>query len=65
MMLGVHRPSITVAARLLQRAGRIRYAGGRISILNRARLEAASCECYGAVQRRATALFQAIPLKTA
>ena len=52
MMLGVHRPSITVTAGILQRAGLIRYAGGRITMLDRDSIEAASCECYGMVQRR-------------
>ena len=57
MMLGVHRPSITVTAGILQRAGLIRYAAGRVTVLDRASLEAASCECYGAVQRRFSALL--------
>jgi CRP-like cAMP-binding protein len=52
MMLGVHRPSITVTAGILQRAGLIRYANGHITILDRTSLEAASCECYQAVQNR-------------
>jgi len=52
MMLAVHRPSITITAGILQRAGLIRYANGRITILDRSSLEAASCECYGAVNRR-------------
>jgi len=57
MMLGVHRPSITVTARILRRAGLIRYSGGRITVLDRAGLEAASCECYSVVQRRFEVLF--------
>ena len=52
MMLGVHRPSITVTAGILQRAGLIRYMAGRITIIDRASLEAAACECYGAVRKR-------------
>lgn len=52
MMLGVHRPSITVTAGILQRAGLIRYASGLVTVLDRAALEDASCECYGAVRRR-------------
>jgi CRP-like cAMP-binding protein len=52
MMLGVHRPSITIAAGILQRAGLIRYGGGRISILDRSGLEETSCECYAAVRKR-------------
>lgn len=57
MMLGVHRPSITITAGVLQRAGLIRYTGGRVTVLDRSSLEAASCECYGAVKRRFTALL--------
>lgn len=52
MMLGVHRPSITVTAGILQRAGLIRYMAGRITILDRSSLEASACECYAAVRRR-------------
>jgi len=53
MMLGVHRPSVTVTAGILQRAGLIRHGGGRVTILDRAGLEASACECYRTVQRRA------------
>jgi CRP-like cAMP-binding protein len=44
--LGVPRTAVTVAAGALQRAGIIRYSRGKIFILDRARLEANSCECY-------------------
>ena len=60
LMLGVQRPSVTITAGLLQRAGLLRYANGLITVLDRAGLEAASCECYRVVQRRfATLLGQA------
>jgi CRP-like cAMP-binding protein len=64
MMLGVHRPSITVAAGALQQANLIRYAGGRITIADRAGLEDASCECYGKVRRRFDVLLGAPSLAT-
>ena len=50
MMLGVHRPSVTVVAGALQRAGLIRYTRGRVTVLDRKGLEAAACECYRAVR---------------
>ena len=52
MMLCVHRPSVTVAARILQRANLIRYGHGSITITDRPSLEAAACECYGTVRRQ-------------
>jgi CRP-like cAMP-binding protein len=45
-MLGVHRPSVSIAAGTLQKAGAIAYSRGRVSVTDRARLEQASCECY-------------------
>jgi CRP-like cAMP-binding protein len=53
-MLGVRRSSVTLAAGAFQDAGLIRYRRGRIAVLDRARLEAASCECYRACGRSST-----------
>lgn len=50
-MFGVRRESITDAAGKLQRAGFISYRRGHISVLNRAGLEAGSCECYALVRK--------------
>lgn len=50
-MLGVHRPTVTRVAGILQRAGLIRYSRGAISVVDRQGLEEASCECYGIIRR--------------
>jgi CRP-like cAMP-binding protein len=50
-MLGIRRPSVTVAAGLLQKAGFIAYSRGQVTILDRAGLEDAACECYAIVDR--------------
>jgi len=49
-MLGVTRPTVTVVAGTLQKAGLIHYRHGLVTILDRKSLEEASCECYGAVK---------------
>jgi CRP-like cAMP-binding protein len=50
MMLGSTRPTVSVVAGTLQKAGLIKYTHGRITILDRKRLEGASCECYRTVK---------------
>ena len=48
MMLGASRPTVTIVAGTLQKAGLITYRRGLVTILDREGLEAASCECYRA-----------------
>jgi Mn-dependent DtxR family transcriptional regulator len=45
-MLGVHRPAVTLAAGVLQRAGLIRYTRGKVTVLDRTGLEDVACACY-------------------
>ena len=52
LMLGVHRPSVSLVAASLQQAGLIRYSQGAITITDRPGLEGASCECYRVVADR-------------
>jgi CRP-like cAMP-binding protein len=50
-MLGVRREGVTEGALKLQQAGLIRYARGRISVLDRDGLQKRSCECYAVVKK--------------
>jgi CRP-like cAMP-binding protein len=49
-MLGVRRPSVSIVANTLQRAGLIKYRRGHIRILDLAALEEGACECYATVK---------------
>jgi CRP-like cAMP-binding protein len=57
MMLGVHRPSVSLAAASLQRSGAISYRRGNIRIADRALLRLKSCECYEVVDNEFGELF--------
>jgi CRP-like cAMP-binding protein len=54
IMLGASRPTVTIVAGTLQKAGLIMYHRGHVTIVDREKLEAASCECY----RTATELLK-------
>jgi CRP-like cAMP-binding protein len=56
-MLGVRREGVTEAAGRLQQLGVIRYARGKIIVLDRAQLERLSCECYEVVKRESDRLL--------
>jgi CRP-like cAMP-binding protein len=60
-MLGVQRPTVTIAARTLQSAGLIDYQRGKITVLDRGGLEEASCECYEKIR---SAYSRLVPLGT-
>jgi len=58
-MLGVRREGVTEAAGHLQQAGLIRYQRGRITVLDRERLEQRTCECYAVVKKEYDRLLPA------
>jgi len=59
-MLGVRREGVTEAAGNVQRAGLIAYQRGRITVLDRAGLEARTCECYAVVKKEIDRLLPGI-----
>ncbi|MGA7694319.1 MAG: Crp/Fnr family transcriptional regulator [Candidatus Sulfotelmatobacter sp.] len=50
-MLGTDRPSVSLAAGVLQRKGLIEYTRGAVKIMNRKKLEDSACECYGIIRQ--------------
>ncbi|MDO9319820.1 MAG: Crp/Fnr family transcriptional regulator [Gammaproteobacteria bacterium] len=60
-MLGVRREGVTQAALKLQQQGVISYARGMIKVLDRPKLEALSCECYGVVKKESDLLLNYLP----
>jgi CRP-like cAMP-binding protein len=59
-MLGVRREGVTEAAGKLQKLGVIRYARGRITVLDRPRLERLCCECYAVVKKETDRLLPSL-----
>jgi CRP-like cAMP-binding protein len=57
-MLGVRRATVTVIAGMLQKAGIVRYSRGIVSIVDREKLEEASCECYRIINAEYDRLFE-------
>ena len=50
-MLGTDRPSVSMAAGILQKKKTIEYTRGAVKIVNRKKLEDSACECYGITQQ--------------
>ncbi len=60
-MLGVRRATVNVATGMLKKAGFIRYVRGKMTIIDRAGLESASCDCYHAILRVYDSLLPSAP----
>ena len=50
-MLGTDRPTVSLAAGVLQRKELIKYTRGAVEIVNRKKLEDSACECYGVIRQ--------------
>jgi CRP-like cAMP-binding protein len=62
-MLGTGRPSVSLAAGMLHRAGMIENLRGKVRIRDRKQLEGATCECYAAIQHFSNGNFLQLPRK--
>jgi CRP-like cAMP-binding protein len=60
-MLGVRRTTVTLLAQELQKRGILRYSRGRITILDRAELEACACECYAVIKKISLGAVLGVP----
>ena len=60
-MLGVRREGVTEAAGKLQKAGVLLYNRGRITVLDRPKLEKLCCECYAVVKTETDRLLPRLP----
>jgi CRP-like cAMP-binding protein len=63
MMLGSRRTTVTLIAGVLQRRGLIKYQRGKVKILDRTELEAASCDCYQITKELYAGLYR-LPVST-
>jgi CRP-like cAMP-binding protein len=50
-MLGTDRPTVSLAAGVLQKKGLIEYTRGAVKIVNRKKLEDSACECYAVIRQ--------------
>jgi len=60
-MLGVHRPTVSTAANMLQQAGLIRYSRGHLRVLDADGLRNGSCECLEIVENQFATMFESWP----
>ena len=60
VMLGVQRPTVSIAQRTLKQAGCITFSRGSITVVDRDGLEAAACPCYEMIR---TAYSRLVPLR--
>jgi CRP-like cAMP-binding protein len=58
-MLGVRREAVSKAAGAIQRRGLVNYSRGRITVLDRAGLEATACQCYRIIRDESEQVFNA------
>jgi hypothetical protein len=58
MMLGVHRPTVSTAANMLQQAGLISYSRGQMRVLDAEGLRNGSCECLEIMEKQFEKVFQ-------
>jgi Mn-dependent DtxR family transcriptional regulator len=56
-MLGVHRPTLSTAASMLQKAGLITYHYGKLTITNPGGLRAGACECLELMETQFDMIF--------
>lgn len=56
-MLGVHRPTVSLADGILQKAGLISYHRGQMEILDPEGLREGACECYELIQTQIDRIF--------
>lgn len=57
-MLGVHRPTVSTAANMLQQAGLIKYSRGQLRVLDAEGLRNGSCECLELIEIQFEKMFE-------
>jgi CRP-like cAMP-binding protein len=50
-MMGTDRSTVSLAASVLQKKGILEYVRGAVKVVNRRKLEKASCECYDVIRQ--------------